>query len=544
MERSPAENAVRADAPAHDATAIADARTLQSAPGRATPRSGEGLSGGRASTPSGLGAAATSTRARDARVAAFAGLADARLATMPIKIGDVVNDKYLVERVLGEGGAGVVVAATNLDLDEPVALKFLKPEMCDRGEVVTRFAREAKAAASIKSEHVAKVLDVGQTADGAPFIVMEYLDGEDLFRLVRAQGPLAIADATEWVMQACEALAVAHARGIVHRDVKPENLFLVRADHGGLPTVKVLDFGISKSALTGAFGVDAAAFRTSHQVGTPAYMSPEQVRSAAEVDARSDIFSLGLVLYELLTGRHAFFAKTVPEMCAAILEQTPRAVDAIRPEVPRALARVVERCLAKRPEDRFADVASLAAALLPFAPPRARISVERASAMRKSSEPDAVDATRAGRPSDPSDSAQLPLAAVRTFQGVAPPRGRGVPLVWAFAALLTITLVAFLAWPDRSARTPSAQSAAAAPPKATTNAASSATANDRPATGAPTPMSTPAASASAPPSTASAGATARSDAGPSPSARPSSAAARAKGGAAKSREGGDDDLGF
>jgi eukaryotic-like serine/threonine-protein kinase len=298
---------------------------------------------------------------------------------LPVRLGDVIAGKYQVERVLGRGGAGIVVLAKNLDLDEPVALKFLRPEVAELPEVVARFAREAKSAVSIKNEHVCKVLDVGTLPSGAPYMVMEYLEGRDLYRVMRERGALPVAEAVEYVLQACEALALAHARGIVHRDVKPENIFLIEPPEG-LPYVKVLDFGISKGALTAGVNHDSI-IKTGSLLGTPAYMSPEQIRATAGVDARTDIWALGIVLYEILTARAAFTADSVPQMAAAILEQEPESIRKIRVDIPPELAAVIGLCMSKDRNKRPADVAALASLLLPFAPKRARISVERAESV-------------------------------------------------------------------------------------------------------------------------------------------------------------------
>ena len=291
-----------------------------------------------------------------------------------VGVGDVVAGKYRVESVLGFGGMAFVLSAKHVHLDEHFALKFLNRELLAQKAIVERFTREAKAACKIRSEHVARVYDVG-LHDGAPFIVMEHLTGRDLAAVVMDGGALEIADAAEYVMQACVALAVAHSHGIVHRDIKPENLFLV--EHEGMPIIKLLDFGISKTALTGA---DPRSRLTGQlTLGTPCYMSPEQIRSTASAEARSDQWSLGVVLYELLAGSEAFQAETITEVCAAVLETEPRPLAELRPDLPQALIDVVARCMAKDPEQRFGDVGELAAALLPFAPSRAVASAERAS---------------------------------------------------------------------------------------------------------------------------------------------------------------------
>jgi eukaryotic-like serine/threonine-protein kinase len=290
-------------------------------------------------------------------------------------VGQLLAGKYRVDRVIGEGGMGVVVAATHLAVDRPVAIKILRQELVNERDVVERFAREARAVGRIQSDHVAHVLDVGELPDRTPFMVMEYLEGMDLAEVVRSRGALPGRDAVEYLVQACDALAEAHAAGIVHRDLKPANLFLThRAD--GTPCVKVLDFGISK---TGGLG-DAqqqGLTQTSSLMGSPQYMSPEQLRSARLVDARTDIWSLGVCLHELLTGDVAFRADTVPELYVMILQSQPEQLRQKRPEAPPAVEAAILRCLEKDPARRFANVAELALALREFVPPRTQPLVDR-----------------------------------------------------------------------------------------------------------------------------------------------------------------------
>jgi serine/threonine-protein kinase len=278
------------------------------------------------------------------------------------KPGDVLAGKYEVERVLGEGGMGVVVAARHRQLDQKVALKFMHPGVAK--DAIQRFMKEAKAVAKLRSENVARVMDVGTLEDRSPYIVMEYLDGEDL-NAVAKSGAIPLADAIDYVMQAGVALAEAHAAGIVHRDVKPGNLFLTRRPDGS-PLVKVLDFGISKMQSTDP-DVDGSTTRTGTVMGSPSYMSPEQVRSSKFADARSDIWSLGVVLFYLTTGGLPFEAETVPDMFVAILHHPPRSATSVNPALPAALDPVLERCFHKAAEDRYQNLAELAQALQPFA---------------------------------------------------------------------------------------------------------------------------------------------------------------------------------
>ena len=304
--------------------------------------------------------------------------------TTNIATGNLVDGRYLVGEIIGQGAFGLVFEAKNVELDEKVALKTMRPEIAVDTAMVARFAREAKAAASIKSEYVATVYDVGTGSDGLPYIVMEYLDGKNLGDLLEKNGPFPAQTAVEYALQICEALAVAHSKGIVHRDIKPENLLLAERA-GGMHVVKVLDFGISKAALTGSiFGDQLPIVKTVNLMGTPLYMSPEQVRCSDGVDLRSDIWSLGMVLYEIIAGTTAFEASSITEICAAILEQPPAAIENYCASLPSGLEDVIMRCLEKDVRNRYQNVAELALALMPFAPKRSRLNVERAVAVLQS----------------------------------------------------------------------------------------------------------------------------------------------------------------
>lgn len=292
---------------------------------------------------------------------------------VPFAVGDVVAGKYEVTGLLGSGGMGYVISARHTELGEMVALKFLRPEALAHAELVERFSREARAAAKIRSEHVANVFDVGTLEDGTPYIVMEHLAGKDLADYLHQEGPLPVQVAVEYVMQACEALAAAHAHGIIHRDIKPENLFLTQQAQG-MHFVKVLDFGISKIALPRG---KRDLVRTQMALGSPVYMSPEQIRRSDQVDARSDIWSIGCVLFELLTGVTAFDEPSLLELSAAILERDPVPLLTLRPDAPPELEQILLRCLHKNPEQRYQNVAELTMALYPLGPRRARISAER-----------------------------------------------------------------------------------------------------------------------------------------------------------------------
>jgi tRNA A-37 threonylcarbamoyl transferase component Bud32 len=287
----------------------------------------------------------------------------------------LVAGKYRVERVIGEGGMGIVVAATHEGLDQKVAIKFLAPEAIRNSEVVERFMREAKVAAKVKSEHVARVSDVGRVDGSTPFIVMEYLEGLDLAGMIDAQKPLPLDEVCEIGLQACEALAEVHAAGIVHRDLKPSNLFVTRRADGS-PCLKLLDFGISKFTSAGEDGTDPALTATATVMGSPSYMSPEQLKSTKEVDARTDVWSLGAVIYEALTGKPAFRGETVPQVVAMIASEEPAIPSGIRTDLPLELEQAVLACLVKNADQR-STLVGLARTLARFAPERARPSLDR-----------------------------------------------------------------------------------------------------------------------------------------------------------------------
>jgi len=295
-----------------------------------------------------------------------------------IQPGAMLAGRYRIGRMLGSGGMGAVFAAEHVDLSEPVAIKVLLNDGSTQAsaEALSRFMREAWAASKIKSEYVARVNDLGRLANGTPYIVMEYLDGNDLEAQLRTDGPLAIELAVELVLQACEALAEAHVLGIFHRDLKPSNLFCVQRSDG-LMAVKLLDFGISKISRAST-ETDPRLTSTATTLGTPLYMSPEQMRSGRLADERSDIWSLGVILYELLSGHVPFSADNLADLAVKIATETPTPLSEARAEVPVELSQAIARCLDKERSQRFANVAELARALAPFGPSRALAHAERA----------------------------------------------------------------------------------------------------------------------------------------------------------------------
>ncbi|WP_437961686.1 protein kinase [Sorangium sp. So ce119] len=357
-----------------------------------------------------------------------------------VREGQVIAGKYRVERVIGAGGMGVVVAATHLQLEERVAIKLLLPAAARSRTLSERFVREARAAVKVKSEHVARVTDVGTLESGTPYMVMEYLSGSDLADALRAGGRVPPQAAVEYVLQACEALAEAHAAGIVHRDLKPANLFLTRRADGS-PCVKVLDFGISKVAPSGS---DPRITDTTAVMGSPLYMSPEQLKSSRDVDARTDVWSLGVILFELLAGEPPFDGATMPQLCVAIMQGVPRPLAALRVDVPPGLEAVILRCLEKTPERRFRDVGELAAALAPFASGRARLSVERISGIARSSGPPRPATASGGVATSPTLASTSPtwsgtVVTRKRHVGLAVALGVGLSLVAAVGAFAFLT---------------------------------------------------------------------------------------------------------
>jgi eukaryotic-like serine/threonine-protein kinase len=279
----------------------------------------------------------------------------------PIAEGDVLVGRYRVERILGVGGMGVVVAATQIDLERRVAIKVLLPSALENAGALERFARESRALSRLTTEHVTRVLEVGELENGLPFLVMEFLEGTDLAALLFERGTLSVPIVVDLVRQACAGLSDAHENGIIHRDLKPSNLFLAMTPTGAT-RLKVLDFGISK-----ILGPQAKVVTCDTEVlGSPLYMSPEQLCGTRGLDTRSDVWALGVVMYELLAGSVPFDGESFTEICARILHAPAPRLDAIRVDVPKGLADIVARCLVKDPKKRWQSVTDLAKALAAF----------------------------------------------------------------------------------------------------------------------------------------------------------------------------------
>jgi serine/threonine protein kinase len=410
--------------------------------------------------------------------------------------GEIVGDKYEIERVLGAGGMGAVVAARHKTLGQKVAIKFLLPRMTRTAGAHERFLREARASVGILSQHVARVLDVGTLEkNGAPYIVMEHLEGSDLKQILVDRERLDAEVAADWMIQACEAIAEAHQLGIVHRDLKPANLFVARHADGS-PLIKVLDFGISKATTTNPDSVPDLT-KTDTMLGSPAYMSPEQVKSPKEVDHRTDVWALGVILYEALSGQLPFDGETVPALSARICMDTPESLAKLAPNTPAEIVRVVERCLEKDPGKRYSGVAELARALLPFAPPSSRAIVERLGRMTSSADI-GLDAT-VEAPSK-QESVDTVSDKAQTADGWGQTRNhrggsRTTTLLFAVIAFSAVTTLGVYMW--RNSKQPEAATAATA---ASTPAGSPSAAPTFVASAAPARAPEPAPIASAQPS--------------------------------------------
>ena len=455
-----------------------------------------------------------------------------------LAIGQVVAGRYRVERLIGRGGMGEVAAVRHVDLDEVFALKVMTPEAFVSQEAVDRFIREARTSAKLRSIHAVKVVDTGRLSDGAPYLVMEYLRGRDLDAELRARGPLPPAEVAAYMVQACDVLAEAHAAGIVHRDLKPANLFLTRLPNGGA-CLKVLDFGIAKQ-------IDphnrSAMTQTNSVFGTPLYMSPEHMKSAKLVDHRADIWSLGVVMYELLTGLLPYDAESMTALVIKVMSEPPTPLAARRAGIPAGLDRVVMRCLERDASRRWSSAAELAAALAPFA---GQVDM-RASVpdLGGPSRGPAIQIAPAITGPDPNPTyTGATQMAVASPAGGSPHRaGSRAPLI-GIAAALAIASAAFVTFAlrgtggDGDTRAAATGSAEVAPPKQDAPVVSPASpeAPAPPSSSSAEPAATATAATTTTPTAATTAAPARPTATaahptPKPTARPTAAPAKTRGG--------------
>jgi serine/threonine-protein kinase len=341
-----------------------------------------------------------------------------------LEMGSTLAEKYRIERLIAEGGMGIVYEGYHVVLEQRVAVKVVRPEYAHHPEAVERFLNEARAIARLRGHHIAKVLDTGRTDSGAPYMVLEYLEGRDLRTALDTDGPLPVDRAVEYLLQTCEAVAEAHAVGLIHRDLKPDNLFITRSADGR-EVLKVIDFGISKRV----DGSGRCLTKQGQSLGSPHYMAPEQMASPEQVDARADIWSLGVVLYELLTNTVPFMGDSLAAACLQVLTAEPRSIRETRPEVPPALEQVVMRCLAKQRDDRYSSVQELAFELCAFLPelgPRSDTRLRAAaSSMLESGSLAALgeartlmsfsESTRSARRAELSDQLPIPRFRRRTL---------------------------------------------------------------------------------------------------------------------------------
>jgi serine/threonine-protein kinase len=377
-----------------------------------------------------------------------------------MQAGDLLGGKYTLEIRLGAGAMGEVWKARNRDLGREVAIKVLRREHRADRAIVSRFLREARAANLVRHANVVDVLDVGEDAAGVPFLVQELLEGEDLGAHLTARGHgLPMDAATKILIPIVEAIAFAHGRGVVHRDIKPENVFLARTDAGIVP--KLLDFGISHVVVEGAQRMTA----TGVALGTPAYMSPEQIKGTREVDTRSDVWALGVLIHETLSGVLPFRAETVGDLFVQIATADPIPLEIAAPHAPRAMCRIVARCLKRPPADRYQDAGTLLLDLEAVSaesrPSKAQIPLlagatrrEALTEARPAGEPDRLEIEPLSAPLPAGDAGAAPGRVARAY-GVRPAladdagRKAIVTITATLGTLAAAGIVASLEiWPD------------------------------------------------------------------------------------------------
>ncbi len=409
-------------------------------------------------------------------------------------IGQILNGKYRLLRLVGEGGMGAVYEAQHVDTGRRVAVKVIHRELINDA-ILTRFAREARAAGAIETQHIAEVIDAGKEAEtGTPYLVMEYLEGEDLQHLLERVGPLSPDLALRIAAQACVGLAKAHEASVVHRDIKPGNIFLARREEGEI-VVKIVDFGIAKiKAAQLGQGEGTGLTRTGTIVGTPLYMSPEQARGLRDIDHRTDVWSLGVVLYHALSGRPPHEeAQSFGDLIAAILGKPARPLQELAPWVPAGVAAIVQRAMASEPADRFPTMVAMHEAIKALLPGGAALSqammvglgeAERSVvATRLPAPPRAVEATLApGTTVSALEAERTVLAAPLLAARPVPPRSRRALALGLIGGALLLGVGGFALYRALGSTSPSERTAepallasASAPSAATTSAPATAT---------------------------------------------------------------------
>lgn len=296
-----------------------------------------------------------------------------RVGSRDLREGVLVAGKYRIEKLIARGGMGLVFRASQPMISRSVALKVVRPELLSHPDAAEKLLTEACVLSQFQNDHVCRILDAGRLEDGAPYLVLEYLDGTDLRVLLNRERRIEPARAVDWMMDLLEALAESHSLGIVHRDVKPENLVLARTPSGD--SVKLLDFGICSAP--NVKGADERKFGEDYGIGSPHYMAPEQISSPDASDHRIDIWSVGVVLFELLSGEPPFEGDSAMSICAQVLAREPTSLTQLVPTLPTGLAEIVNRCLSKEPSKRYADVIELATALAPYGTLAAREALPR-----------------------------------------------------------------------------------------------------------------------------------------------------------------------